>query len=272
VIVSSRNGFVRFSGHGDYTAFTLNQGTTSIGANNGLSTSAVLSVGPSGNATFDLNGFNQALAGLTDTGSAARLVTNSAAALSTLTLNLAGSYTYNGLIGGSLALVQNGSGSLYLTNSNTYTGNTTVNGGTLELAQPALSALSTVSVANGALLQLDFAVTNQIHGLVLGGVNQSTGVYSSGTSPGFIAGSGFLLVQPVATYPTNIVFSVSGNTLSLSWPATHLGWILQSQTNLLSTGLRPANWTDVPGSGSVTQSTITMNPANPTVFFRLRSP
>jgi autotransporter-associated beta strand protein len=272
VIVSSRNGFVRFSGHGDYTAFTLNQGTTSIGANNGLSTSAVLSVGPSGNATFDLNGFNQALAGLTDTGSAARLVTNSAASLSTLTLNLSGGYTYNGLIGGNLALTLNGSGSLYLTNSNSYTGNTTVNGGTLELAQPALSALSTVSVASGALLQLDFAVTNQIHGLVLGGVNQPAGVYSSGTSSGFIAGSGFLLVQPVATYPTNIVFSVSGNTLSLSWPATHLGWILQSQTNALTPGLRPANWTDVPGSGSVTQSTITMNPANPTVFFRLRSP
>jgi hypothetical protein len=142
----------------------------------------------------------------------------------------------------------------------------------LELAQPALAVGSTVSVASGALLQLDFAVTNQIHGLALGGVNQAAGVYNSGTSPGFITGSGSLLVQPVATNPTNIVFSVSGNTLSLSWPADHLGWILQSQTNALSTGLKTAGWTDIPGSSSVTHTVITINPANPTVFYRLRSP
>ena len=72
-----------------------------------------------------------------------------------------------------------------------------------------------------------------------------------------------------ANYPTNITATVSGSTLNLSWPATHLGWTLQSQTNSLSTGLG-TNWTDVAGSSSGTNASITIDPANPTVFFRLR--
>lgn len=74
-----------------------------------------------------------------------------------------------------------------------------------------------------------------------------------------------------ASNPTNITFSVSGNTLALSWPLDHLGWFLQSQTNSLATGLKN-NWVDVAGSDSVTQTNITINPANPTAFFRLRAP
>jgi hypothetical protein len=106
---------------------------------------------------------------------------------------------------------------------------------------------------------------------VLGGVSQTNGVYNNSTSPSFIAGSGSLLVQSVATNPTNILFSVTGNSLTLKWPGDHLGWILQSQTNSLSSGLG-TNWTDVSGSGSSTQAVVNINSANPTVFFRLRLP
>ena len=72
----------------------------------------------------------------------------------------------------------------------------------------------------------------------------------------------------LATNPTNILFSISGNTLALSWPADHLGWTLQSQTNSLTTGLG-ANWVDVAGSSSVTGMSITVDPTKPTVFYRL---
>ncbi len=75
----------------------------------------------------------------------------------------------------------------------------------------------------------------------------------------------------VSNTPTNITSSVSGNQLTLSWPASHLGWVLQAQTNNLSVGLK-ANWVDVAGSGASTQAVMTINQANPTVFFRLRSP
>ena len=78
-------------------------------------------------------------------------------------------------------------------------------------------------------------------------------------------------VTGIAMNPTNISYSVSGNTLTLTWPSDHLGWILQSQTNTLDIGIAH-NWYDVAGSGSSTQAVIHISPLDPAVFFRLRSP
>jgi autotransporter-associated beta strand protein len=75
----------------------------------------------------------------------------------------------------------------------------------------------------------------------------------------------------IASNPTNITATVNGNTLSLTWPADHLGWILQSQTNSLTAGLG-TNWVDVAGSAAATNNNVTINPASPSVFFRLRHP
>jgi fibronectin-binding autotransporter adhesin len=74
-----------------------------------------------------------------------------------------------------------------------------------------------------------------------------------------------------ATNPTNIVSSVGGGNLTLSWPSDHLGWTLQTQTNSRSVGLVPATnaWFDVAGSASVTNIVIPVGTANPTVFYRL---
>jgi fibronectin-binding autotransporter adhesin len=79
------------------------------------------------------------------------------------------------------------------------------------------------------------------------------------------------VASTLAATPTNITFNVTGGNLSLSWPADYKGWILQAQTNSLSTGLS-TNWHDVAGSGSVTNLTMTINPANGTAFYRLRLP
>ncbi len=75
----------------------------------------------------------------------------------------------------------------------------------------------------------------------------------------------------VNTNPTNIVSKVNGSNLELSWPADHTGWILQVQTNTLTTGLG-ANWVAVPGSTSVNSVTNAINPANGSVFYRLILP
>lgn len=107
----------------------------------------------------------------------------------------------------------------------------------------------------------------------------STGNFSSiSGSPGtnlvwnFNPSNGVLsALSAVATNPTNITATVSGSTLTLTWPADHLGWILQSQTNGLSTGLT-TNWFDVAGSAANNTNVIHIVPANPTVFFRLRNP
>jgi autotransporter-associated beta strand protein len=79
------------------------------------------------------------------------------------------------------------------------------------------------------------------------------------------------VVTTVNTNPTNLAFTVTGSTLNLSWPADHLGWHLQYQTNLLTTGLG-TNWITIPGSDTITATNITVNPAVPTVFYRLVYP
>ena len=182
------------------------------------------------------------------------------------------STTYSGVMSGPGSLIKVGSGTLNLTGANTYTGNTTINGGILRLAQATPATNSTVSIATGAKLQLDFSGIKPVGGLVLNGVSQPNGTYNAANTPAYITGTGSVAIGlTIATNPTNITVSVSGNTLTLSWPADHLGWILQSQTNSLSTGLG-TNWVDVAGSAAVTSTNIIMNPALPTVFYRQRSP
>ena len=170
-------------------------------------------------------------------------------------------------------LTKNGIGTLTLTGANTYTGNTTVNGGTLEIAQAVIATNSTVSVASGgAQLQLDFVgVTNQVTAIVLGGISQTAGVYNSNNVPAYITGGGSLLIQ--ATGPTSpgvITNSINGSTLTLTWPAGQ-GWRLVSQTNSLSTGLTSGGWGTVPSVGDGS-ATITINPSQPSVFYRLVNP
>jgi autotransporter-associated beta strand protein len=173
---------------------------------------------------------------------------------------------------GSGGVIKTGAGLLNIT-TNSYTGNTTISNGTLVLNVPGLATNSTVTVTNG-VLNLNFATTNTVAALVLGGVSKSAGVYNASTDPLYITGTGSLQVaSQINPLPGPIQFSVSGNTLTLGWP-TNLGWILQSQTNTLNTGLLVNSnaWFDVAGSGGVTSSIVTINPTNPAVFFRLRLP
>lgn len=76
----------------------------------------------------------------------------------------------------------------------------------------------------------------------------------------------------VNTNSTNIVVSsVSGSTMTLTWPADHIGWTLQVQTNSLSVGIG-TNWFAVAGSSTTNQVTIPLTKTNDTVFFRLVYP
>lgn len=76
---------------------------------------------------------------------------------------------------------------------------------------------------------------------------------------------------PIPNTPTNISWNLVGNQLSLTWPANYQGCLLQSQTNSIAAGLS-GNWVDVPNSDKVTSVIMTVDPAQGTVFFRLRHP
>jgi hypothetical protein len=66
--------------------------------------------------------------------------------------------------------------------------------------------------------------------------------------------------------PTNIVLSSSGGNLTLSWPADHIGWLLQSNSvGLTATG----EWFSVPGSATTNQITITPDTSKTNVFYRM---
>jgi autotransporter-associated beta strand protein len=75
----------------------------------------------------------------------------------------------------------------------------------------------------------------------------------------------------VNTTPTSLVSSVSSGNLNLSWPTDHTGWRLEVQTNSLGVGLA-TNWATWPDSASTNAVSIPINPANPTMFFRLVYP
>jgi hypothetical protein len=75
-------------------------------------------------------------------------------------------------------------------------------------------------------------------------------------------------IQGPATDPTNITFSATGGKLNLSWPADHLGWSLQVQTNSLAKGIS-TNWVTVPNSSAVTSTNFPLVSTNGTVFYRL---
>ena len=134
---------------------------------------------------LDLNGHNVQMNGLTSSNNAT--IDNTVAGIYVLTVGNNGqTSTFGGVIknsAGTLALTKTGNGTLTLSGANTYTGNTTVNGGTLEIVQATLATNSTVSIASGAVLQLDFSTTNQIAALVLNGVTNSPGVYRAPTVP-----------------------------------------------------------------------------------------
>ena len=71
--------------------------------------------------------------------------------------------------------------------------------------------------------------------------------------------------------PPTITNMRSGNLLGLSWPADHIGWRLQAQTNSNSIGLR-SNWVNVPNSIATNQMTFTLDPATGCAFYRLVYP
>jgi autotransporter-associated beta strand protein len=77
------------------------------------------------------------------------------------------------------------------------------------------------------------------------------------------------VISTMATTPTNIVFKLDANMLSLEWPGSHLGWYVQSN----SVGIADQGaWYDVPASQQTTNLNITVDLSVGNVFYRMRRP
>ncbi len=245
---------------------TVNVGPSSIidsGSYNLTITNALLDSGGGsltklGSGTLALNGAN------TYTGST--LVSN-------------GTLGGNGSIAGSLTV--SGSGTLSPgTSIGTFTvgGNATLSGATfMELNRTNAPATNDLLVVTGTLTGGGtLTVTNLGPALVAGDTfklfsQPVTGFTSISLPSGYIwttnlASNGSITVQSVvSSTPPTLSVSQSGNSLNFTW--TDASFHLQSQTNSLNAGLS-TNWSNFPGGGS-SPVNITINPANPAVFFRL---
>ena len=167
------------------------------------------------------------------------------------------------------SLTKTGVGKMVLTATNTYSGDTIVDLGVLQIDVASLSDTAGVSIANGAMMNLNFAGGNTIGSLTLGGTSMGNGIFNATTHPAFFTGGGSLLVGIVAPDATALSYSVSDGQLVLDWPADQ-GWRLQGQTNNVGTGGITTNW--FPVIGATPPYTNSMNPANRTVFYRLIFP
>jgi autotransporter-associated beta strand protein len=129
-------------------------------------------------------------------------ITNNAS----LIYNLSSANTLANLISGTGTFPKRGSGKLTLSNSNTYTGATTIDGGNLSLASPSYQPLrGTIIVNNGGTLSFGgYAYYNQLGGFVAGATNPFTPVIVN--SGGVVDSSG------TVTSFTNLV--LNGGTLS----------------------------------------------------------
>jgi hypothetical protein len=78
-------------------------------------------------------------------------------------------------------------------------------------------------------------------------------------------------VRPLSLVPTHLETSFGGGQVQFSWPADHLGWRLQVQTNSPGSGLG-TNWVTVSNSISTNQVFWPVGAANDCVFFRLIYP
>lgn len=245
--------------------------------------------------TWDLNGNSEGVASFTNNNGILRNssttgisgLTNNATVSTLSGANCAFDVTNSGavlnvwtILGGSGSLVKTGNGLVDLEYTNTYTGNTTVSGGTLEINAACLTNTSAVSINTNALLDLNFSATNQIAALNLGGTNQLPGLYNATTTP-YITGTGSLLVVPVAPANplTNLAFTtrpvITKTTLTISATNAGAGTIyLLTSTNLTAPiSTWTPIWTNVlGGSGGFTTNLLNaINPAVSQQFYLLSS-
>src|SRR5207247_2479935 len=149
--------------------------------NNALPTGTALS----DSGTLDSNNFSQQVASITGSGT----VTNSGATAGTFTVNNAGADTFAGLISGNLAVTKSAAGTLTLSSANTYTGNTTINAGTLKYgnaaALPSGAGTGNVAINNTSVLDLS-SFSPTVNGLSGSG---TVDIVSSGATDTFTVGA-----------------------------------------------------------------------------------
>jgi autotransporter-associated beta strand protein len=260
---SSAAGTVSLAATNTYSGKTVIQsGILLLQSTSSISNSSAVLI--SSNATFDVTAFAPWTLGAAQTLGGSGTVNGSVLANGPVAPgNSVGALTINGnlTLAGNLFIEVNKS--LAQSNDFTMVSGTLSNTGT-----------GSVLVTNlGSTLVVGDTFTLFSQPVVNGGALTVTGGSATWTNNLALDGSISVLtvVNPVNTNSVPITYSVAGGNVNLSWPTDHIGWRLQAQTNLLTTGLN-TNWSTWPNSTNVNAVTIPVSATNPTVFFRLVYP
>ena len=269
-LLATGNGgsVVPVSGGAVTLTLNISSGTNTFsGTLGGAATQRNLALVKTGNGTLELTGSN----------TYTNATTISAGALNITTASTGGgSFTNNATFGVSIA----GAGQSLKMSSLTLGANAL--NFTLGVSNPTAPVITNV----GALTLNGTVNVNVFGGASLTASDVTLIAYASGGAGTFAAGtlptvSGYatvltndtsnkqlkLIFLAAATppSPTNITYSVTGNQLILNWPAGQ-SLQLQAQTNNLNMGLT-TNWATI--SGATPPFTNPINPANPSLFYRL---
>jgi fibronectin-binding autotransporter adhesin len=120
--------------------------------------------------------------------------------------NTSGTQEWSNVISGNGGFIRNGDGgTTVLSGANSYTGNTTIDAGTLSITSPFLAdtadVLFVTTSSGSPLLNLNFSGTDTIDQLFIDGVAQATGTYDASHPSGLFSGAGALLVTAMGSSP-----------------------------------------------------------------------
>jgi autotransporter-associated beta strand protein/T5SS/PEP-CTERM-associated repeat protein len=205
-LTKAGNGMLTLAGASYTGATSVNGGTLQAGAANVFAASSAVTV--ASGATLDFNGFDQALASLSGAGA----VTMGAGSMTVGGNNA--STTFSGAISGSGSLTKNGTGALTLSGTNTYTGLTTVNAGTLIVNGSIAGA---VTVNSGGVLN----GTGRVGALVTNG-----GIVAPGNSIGTLNVNGNF-IQNGGIYQVEVNAAGQNDRINAAGSATLNGGIVQ---------------------------------------------
>ncbi len=114
-----------------------------------------------------------------------------------------------------------------LSGNNSYSGGTIISDGTLVCESADSLGGGPLTIASGALIQLDFIDTVNVSALTIGGSSMPNGTYGSSSSPAdnrddnYFAGSGIINVGPPKTATTTALAQTGGtNPIDIGLPVT----------------------------------------------------